>query len=140
MRDGEHDQQDPEIDRREDRRTRARDQGVGRRRLEEEDGVDVPQPSRKTCDEQRTERDKADGQRGDQEAVEDGPAQIARAACRAECFPQQRSFVDLTEAADEPDREQVHHERHDEERCPDREDRLVLDRPCRDIALAGGPR
>ena len=39
--DGEQDQQDAEEDRREDRGLRAGDRGVGRRRLEEQDGVHV---------------------------------------------------------------------------------------------------
>src|SRR5688572_8048322 len=41
------------------------------------------------------------------------------------------SFVDLAELAHEPDRDEVHREGHDEQREPDREDGLVLDRAHR---------
>src|SRR3972149_8259523 len=46
------------------------------------------------------------------------------------------SLVDLPEAADEPDRDDVHREREDEERQPDGEDRLVLERARGDGAGA----
>src|SRR5829696_3982572 len=47
------------------------------------------------------------------------------------------SLVHLPVLADEADREDVHHECQHEERGPDREDRLVLDRARRDVAGAG---
>src|SRR5829696_3116543 len=73
QRHGKGDDDDPEIDRREDRRTSARDQRVGRRRLEEEDGVDPLVTLEEDLREQRPKREKADGQRGHQEAEEDAP-------------------------------------------------------------------
>ena len=160
-RDDEEDHAGDQHQRADDRRAEAGVLGVERRgRVGEELGAERRGAFDEGLDEQRDEPGERDQRpraaagrrraalritsRARLLAAASPPSSPARPATarrvRSVGAPARRSLVDLAVPADEPDAEQVHHQRHQEEHGADREDRFVVERPGRDVAGRGDAR